>query len=159
MVFLFSCRCETDAPTEFRFITLTCDMSSTGGTENWGTFTETLPWATQSFRKLSWWRSLKQQEKITRDWSVQYVQEYIRRDCYSTWHTAFFINVNSELGGILCATNWVRLQSQGGAPRYCFYQFWEQSQGLLCWEGAEWGHGWGGFRLTGLRLYCPPAEW
>lgn len=55
MVLLFSCGCETDAssPAGLRFNTLTCDMPSTRGTKNWGTFTDTPPWATMLF--IGWW--------------------------------------------------------------------------------------------------------
>lgn len=56
-VLLFSCGCEADAsfPDELALITLTCDTTSSGGTENCGTFTETPPpWAALSFIQ-SWW--------------------------------------------------------------------------------------------------------
>lgn len=118
MVLLFSCGCETDAsaPAEFRFITLTSDTPSTGGTENWGTFTETLPWATLSFRKLSWWRSLKQQEKkeinkgssVEHCWHVMALHNMQRRDL------AHFTISLEELCVLL--TGW---GYKGSAPSCC----------------------------------------
>lgn len=63
MLFLFPCGCEADssAPAERTFSMLTRETSSTVGSENWGTLTETLPM--MLFLKWSWNWSLKQQER------------------------------------------------------------------------------------------------
>lgn len=63
MLFLFPCGCEADssAPAEPTFSMLTRETSSTVGSENWGTLTETLPM--MLFLKWSWNWSLKQQER------------------------------------------------------------------------------------------------
>lgn len=150
MVLLFSCGCETEASglAGPRFFTLTWDTPSTGGTKNWGTLTETLPWATLSFTRSPWRRSLKQWERKINKRCFSWIMLLTcdgssnMQSSLSTW-SFFFTNINRALGGILCA------------PGLCFYQFWEPSQGVLCRQGAEWWHGGAGYLLYGPA----PSEW
>lgn len=107
MLFLFPCGCEADssAPAEPTFSMLTRETSSTVGSENWGTLTETLPM--MLFLKWSWNWSLKQQErKIYQDQHLSHnlanLYQYtihVKKCCFLNTSSAVFTHfgVDSEV--------------------------------------------------------------
>lgn len=103
MLFLFPCGCEADSPAsaERTFSMLTRETSSTVGSENWGTLTETLPM--MLFLKWSWNWSLKPQErKIYEDQHLSHnlanlVQCIAPLSIYHTCKKCCFLNTSSAV--------------------------------------------------------------
>lgn len=166
MIRFFSCGCETtvSAPAAFRSIALICDTPSTVGTENCGTLTETLPWATLLFIQLC--LGLKHNERqITKGFLFELcccVRVCLICKAELVEPPAIIMNINNKLGASLgiCFYWWLMM---GSAPRLKlgsgFYQFLGSGNSWLCCQGAEWQHGWGVYLLSELKVCClSPAE-